>query len=180
MTKCQKHPTCGIFLTRGLFKDVKNYIPMCQTRNYKNTNTKYTNSQIQHMMKCQKEPKRCIFLKKGFFKDIKNDTPVCQSCFMKLTPKWSFIIKKLGQTFTIGTVDSLSENYLKRLKEQDHKKLAETLNNQRKVVWSFDYCRRVLGAVLGQFGPHSALCCYPLKLEILKVGKSKGLVFAQF
>ena len=69
------------------------------------------------MIKCQKEPKQCIFLNRGLFKDIKNDTPVCQSCFMKLTPKWSFIIKKLGQTFTIGTVDSLSENYLKRLKE---------------------------------------------------------------
>ena len=37
MTKCRKDPTCGIFLKRGLFKDIKNYIPMCRT--HKNTNT---------------------------------------------------------------------------------------------------------------------------------------------
>ena len=39
MMKCQKDPTCGIFLNRGLFKDIKNYIPMCRTHKYKNTNT---------------------------------------------------------------------------------------------------------------------------------------------
>ena len=39
MTKCQKDPICGIFLKRGLFKDNKNHIPMCQTCKYKNTNT---------------------------------------------------------------------------------------------------------------------------------------------
>ena len=39
MTKCQIDPTCGIFLKRGLLKDMKNYIPMCQTRKYRNTNT---------------------------------------------------------------------------------------------------------------------------------------------
>ena len=27
-TKCQKDPTCGIFLKRGLFKYIKNDIPM--------------------------------------------------------------------------------------------------------------------------------------------------------
>ena len=32
MTKCQKDPTCIIFLKRGFFKDLKNHIPMCQTR----------------------------------------------------------------------------------------------------------------------------------------------------
>ena len=42
MKKCQKDPTCGIFLKRGLFKDIKNNIPMCRT--HKNTNTKYTNT----------------------------------------------------------------------------------------------------------------------------------------
>ena len=42
MTKCQKDPTCGIFLKRGLFKDIKNYIPMCQMRKSK--------------IKCQKDP----------------------------------------------------------------------------------------------------------------------------
>ena len=47
MTKCQKDPTCGIFLKRGLFKDIKNFIHMCRTHKYKNTNTqihKYTNT----------------------------------------------------------------------------------------------------------------------------------------
>ena len=45
MTKCQKDPTCGIFLKRGLFKDLKNYIPKCQTHKYKihkYTNTNFT------------------------------------------------------------------------------------------------------------------------------------------
>ena len=49
MMKCQKDPTCGIFLKRGLFKGIKDDIPMCQTPKYKNTNTqihKYTNTQI--------------------------------------------------------------------------------------------------------------------------------------
>ena len=47
MTKCQKYPTCGIFLKRGLFKDIKNNIPMSQTCKYKNTNKqihKYSNA----------------------------------------------------------------------------------------------------------------------------------------
>merc|ERR1711974_404616 len=84
MTKCQKDPACAIFLKRGLFKDIKNYIPVCQTHKYKNTNTKntntkYTNTQIQHMTKCQKDPVCAIFLKRGLFKDIKNYIPVCQT-----------------------------------------------------------------------------------------------------
>ena len=52
MGQCQKDPTCGIFLKRGLFKDIKNYIPMCQTREYKNTNMqicKYTNTAYDEM-----------------------------------------------------------------------------------------------------------------------------------
>ena len=44
MPNCQKDPTYGIFLKRGLFKDIKNDIPICQTGKYKNTNTKYTNT----------------------------------------------------------------------------------------------------------------------------------------
>ena len=48
ITKCQKDPTYSIFLKRGLFKDIKNYIPLCRTHKYKNTNT-----QIQQMTKCQ-------------------------------------------------------------------------------------------------------------------------------
>merc|ERR1712212_1354732 len=61
MTKCQKDPTCGIFLKRGLFKDIKNDISMCRIHKYKNTKT-----QIQHMTKCQKDPTCRIFLKRGF------------------------------------------------------------------------------------------------------------------
>ena len=33
--KCQKDPICGIFLKRGLFKDIKNDISVCQTHEYK-------------------------------------------------------------------------------------------------------------------------------------------------
>ena len=81
MTNCQKNPPCGIFLKRGLFKDVKNDIPMCQKRKYKNTSTqihKHTNTQMQHMTKCQKNPTCGISLKRGLFKDIKNDISMCQ------------------------------------------------------------------------------------------------------
>ena len=47
MTKCQKDPTCGIFLKRGLFKDIKNGTLMCKTHKYKKYNYKihkYTNT----------------------------------------------------------------------------------------------------------------------------------------
>ena len=36
ISKCQKTPTCGILLKRAL---IKNYIPICWTRKYTNTNT---------------------------------------------------------------------------------------------------------------------------------------------
>ena len=52
MRKCQKDPMCGIFLKRGLFKDIKNYIPTCRTHKYKNTNTqihKYTNTAYEEV-----------------------------------------------------------------------------------------------------------------------------------
>ena len=47
MTKYQKDPTCGIFLKRGLFKDIKNDIPNLPYVKHENTNTqkhKYTNT----------------------------------------------------------------------------------------------------------------------------------------
>ena len=47
MMKCKKDPICDIFLKRGLFKDIKDYIPRCRMHNYKNPNTqihKYTNT----------------------------------------------------------------------------------------------------------------------------------------
>ena len=51
-TKCQKDPTCGIFLKRGLFKDLKNYIPKCLIQKYTNTNSqihKYTNTAYEEV-----------------------------------------------------------------------------------------------------------------------------------
>ena len=57
MTEFQKYPTCGIFLRWGLFKGIKNYIPMCQMSKCK--------------IKCQKDPTSVgIFLKRQFFKDV--------------------------------------------------------------------------------------------------------------
>ena len=83
MTKCQKHPTCGIFLKRGLFKDMKNYIPIGQTRKYKkiqiqiqSAQIQIQNSQIQHMTECQKDPTCGTFFKRGLFKDF---IPMCQT-----------------------------------------------------------------------------------------------------
>ena len=76
MTKCQKDPICAIFLKRGLFKDIKNDISMCQTCKYK---IQIKNTQIQHITKCQKHPTYGIFLKRGLFKDITNDIPICQT-----------------------------------------------------------------------------------------------------
>ena len=71
MTKYQKDPTCCIFLKRGLFKDIKNDIPMSQTFKYK-----YTNTEIHYMTGCQKDTTCGIFLKRGLFKDIRNDIPI--------------------------------------------------------------------------------------------------------
>ena len=74
MIRCQKDPTCCMILKRGLFKGIKNDIPMSQTRKYKNTNT-----QIHHMARCQKDTTCGIFLKRGLFKDIRNDIPISQT-----------------------------------------------------------------------------------------------------
>ena len=82
MTKCQKDPTCGIFLKRGLIKDLKNDTSLCRTHKYKKYNYKihkYTNTQIQHKTKCQKDPTCGIFLKRGLFRGIKNDIHMCQT-----------------------------------------------------------------------------------------------------
>ena len=82
--KCQKYPTCVIFLKSQGSKDIKHDILDCQIHKYKCTNTqiqihKNTNTQIQHMRKCQKDPTCGIFLKRGLFKDIKNDIPMCRT-----------------------------------------------------------------------------------------------------
>ena len=56
MTKCQRDPACGIFTKRDLIKDITNYIPMCQTRKYKNINTQiHKHINTEHMKKCQKK-----------------------------------------------------------------------------------------------------------------------------
>ena len=52
---------------------------MSQTHKYKNTNQKYTNTHLQHMMKCQKDPTRGRFLKRELSKDIKNYIPMSQT-----------------------------------------------------------------------------------------------------
>ena len=50
MTKCQNDPTCGIFLKRGLFKDIKiKDILMCQMCKYKKY--KYTNTAYNEVLK---------------------------------------------------------------------------------------------------------------------------------
>ena len=42
MMKCQKDTRCGIFLKKGLFNDIKNYmVPNAQIQKYKYTNTAY-------------------------------------------------------------------------------------------------------------------------------------------
>ena len=57
--KVAKKTTCGIFLKRELFKNIKNNILMCQMQN-----TKIQNTQIQHMTKWQKPPTCSVFIKK--------------------------------------------------------------------------------------------------------------------
>ena len=81
MTKCQKDPTCGISLKRGLFKGIKNYIPTCRMHKYKNTNTKYTNTAYEEVP----ERPSGIFLKRGLFKDTKNYISMCQTYHYKHT-----------------------------------------------------------------------------------------------
>ena len=71
MMKCQKDQTCGTFSKRGLFKDIKDDIAMDKTRKFKNTNTKRTNTQIQHVTKCQKDPTCGIFKKKDCSRILK-------------------------------------------------------------------------------------------------------------
>merc|ERR1711989_71585 len=47
-----RDPTCGMFLKRGLFKHIKNYIPTCRAHKYKNTNSqihKYTNTAYEEV-----------------------------------------------------------------------------------------------------------------------------------
>ena len=53
MTKGQKDPTCSIFLKRGLFNDIKNDIPMCQSRKYKNTNTQIHTCHLENIVSIQ-------------------------------------------------------------------------------------------------------------------------------
>ena len=82
MTKYQKDPTCGIFLKRGLFWGIKNYIHKslkCANTKIQIHKYKYTTTQIQQMMKYQKDPICGIFLKRKFFKDIENHIPMCQT-----------------------------------------------------------------------------------------------------
>ena len=113
MTKCQKGPTCGIFLKRGLFKDIKYDIPLCQTRIYRNTNTKYTNSANDEV------PERpnmwYIFsyasrLKRGLFKDWKiifacvkcRNTKYTNAAYIKYSIDSIDIPVKQGRVFPVS------------------------------------------------------------------------------
>merc|ERR1712110_332222 len=44
ITRCQKDPTCGIFLKRGLFRGIKNDMQMFKRTNTKIQIHKYTNT----------------------------------------------------------------------------------------------------------------------------------------
>ena len=71
MMKYQKDPICGIFLKRGLFRGIKNYIPICRTRKYTNTNTeihKYTNTAYDEV---PERPNMWYFFEKRFFQGYK-------------------------------------------------------------------------------------------------------------
>ena len=120
MTECQKDPMCGIYLKRGLFKDVKNYIPRCWTHKYKNTNTqihKYTDTAYDEMMKGQKDPICGIFLKRGlFWKDMilatwhhHHSEISCYAC----TNQWKFQLHTCTiLTNSVVPVDSTEKSQL--------------------------------------------------------------------
>ena len=76
MAKYQKDPTCGIFLKRGLIKDLKNDTPLCRTHKYRNTNTqihKYSKwssaRKTQHVVYLWKED--CSRILKIIFPSVK-------------------------------------------------------------------------------------------------------------
>ena len=94
MAKCQKDPTCGIFLKRGLIRDTNYDVHMSQTRKYKNTNTqirKYTNTVWSDL---QKDATIAIFFKRKWYEDLKNNVP------MSLTCKYTIKIHKYTNTNT--------------------------------------------------------------------------------
>ena len=66
MLKCQKDPTCGKLFKKGLFKGIKNYIPICPMHKYKNTNTEYD--------ELPERPNMWYIFEKRIFKDITNHT----------------------------------------------------------------------------------------------------------
>ena len=62
MTKCQKDPTLGTFLKRGLFKDIKNDTLLCQTHKYPNTDTQIHKSSIRQSAR---KTQHMVFFWKG-------------------------------------------------------------------------------------------------------------------
>ena len=106
---CQKDPTYGIFLKRGLFKDIKNDIPVCQTHKYTNTNTQI------HMTKCQKDPTSRIYFKRGLFRDMKNDIPVCQTHKYKKCKYANTQIQHMKKFTVSGLGLGLGHNEITRL-----------------------------------------------------------------
>ena len=79
MVKCQKDPTGGILLKRGLFKDIKNYIPICQTRKYKKYKYKIHKCTNTAYGEVPERPNMWYIFEKRIIQWYKNDIPVCQT-----------------------------------------------------------------------------------------------------
>ena len=76
MTKCQKDPTCGIFLKRGLFKDIKIIFPcvertITQIQIHKYTNTAYDEVPERPNMQYILKKKDCSRVSKIIFPCVK-------------------------------------------------------------------------------------------------------------
>ena len=69
--KVLERPDMWYIFRKRIVQGYLNKTHMCQTRKYKNTYTKYINTQIQHMTKCQKDPTLGCFSKTLFQKKIR-------------------------------------------------------------------------------------------------------------
>ena len=58
-------PNMWYILKRGLFKGIKNYIPICQTSKYKTQIHKYTNTQIHKYSKVPEKLNMWYIFEKG-------------------------------------------------------------------------------------------------------------------
>ena len=134
MTKCQRDPTCGIFLKRGLFKDIKNDIPICQ---YKNTNT-----QFQHLTKCQKHPTYGIFLKRGLFKDITDIIPISNRQIQKCKyTKYRAYNEATEKTCGIFLKQLYNSSNMKNAESAQFTRSSLSFETERTIFWKCaQYC----------------------------------------